>query len=408
MGPFSLSSSSTRGQLNQSAVDVLEYMHQNEYVHADIKASNLMLGYKDSQKVYLVDYGLSYRYCPDGAHKEYKENPKKGHNGTIEYTSLDAHKGVVPSRRGDLQILGFCLLHWLSGSLPWDDVLHNPTAVMEAKIRLMDNLPQSVQKLSVTGASTTEVAALLQYVKSLRYQDRPDYQRLRKMLSTEAKEKLDFSIPQGPGGSKVPDHPIRGKRASKSRGLPEVKSQAKELEDEDDAIDEEMKLKQLPACYRQTPLPQKTEEVQGSLRLRPAAVKSFKEDESWDDDDEEEEARSKPIDARYLRGPPIGHPREKTQSRSRDELPITSMKQEVGEYQSATRERDNFSYTTEGEDWDDLDEEVQQQQDGEVWMDNIDDDESQQLEDQNASSHVMYCSVVVAATLLLAAGASLM
>lgn len=44
--------------------------------------------------MYLADYGLSYRYCPNGEHKEYKENPKKGHNGTIEYTSIDAHKGV--------------------------------------------------------------------------------------------------------------------------------------------------------------------------------------------------------------------------------------------------------------------------------------------------------------------------
>lgn len=45
-------------------------------------------------QVYLADYGLSYRYCPSGVHKEYKENPKKGHNGTIEYTSLDAHSGL--------------------------------------------------------------------------------------------------------------------------------------------------------------------------------------------------------------------------------------------------------------------------------------------------------------------------
>lgn len=45
-------------------------------------------------QVYLADYGLSYRYCPDGVHKEFKENPKKGHNGTIEYTSLDAHRGA--------------------------------------------------------------------------------------------------------------------------------------------------------------------------------------------------------------------------------------------------------------------------------------------------------------------------
>ena len=45
-------------------------------------------------KVYLADYGLAYRYCPGGIHREYKKNPKKGHNGTMEYTSLDAHLGV--------------------------------------------------------------------------------------------------------------------------------------------------------------------------------------------------------------------------------------------------------------------------------------------------------------------------
>lgn len=41
----------------------------------------------------------------------------------------------APSRRGDLQILGFCLLHWLCGSLPWDNVLRDPIKVQEAKER---------------------------------------------------------------------------------------------------------------------------------------------------------------------------------------------------------------------------------------------------------------------------------
>uniref|UniRef100_A0A674ACK1 non-specific serine/threonine protein kinase n=1 Tax=Salmo trutta TaxID=8032 RepID=A0A674ACK1_SALTR len=122
-------------QLGRVLLDVLEYIHDNEYVHADIKAANLMLGHTDPDKVYLADYGLSYRYSPDGVHKEYKNNPKKGHNGTIEYTSIDAHNGVAPSRRGDLEVLGFCLLHWLCGALPWDSVLKNPIQVQEAKTR---------------------------------------------------------------------------------------------------------------------------------------------------------------------------------------------------------------------------------------------------------------------------------
>ncbi|XP_035461593.2 serine/threonine-protein kinase VRK2 isoform X5 [Scophthalmus maximus] len=185
-------------QLGQGLVDVLEYIHENEYVHADIKAANLMQGYTDPEKIYLADYGLSYRYCPDGVHKEYKENPRKGNNGTIEYTSLDAHKGITPSRRGDLQILGFCLLHWLCGSLPWDSVLKDPAEVQVAKTRLMDNLPDSVRQLSVSRASTEEVAAFLLYVKSLEYKDKPDYQHLKDLLASVVRGKLDFSMPGGP------------------------------------------------------------------------------------------------------------------------------------------------------------------------------------------------------------------
>ncbi|CAG05154.1 unnamed protein product, partial [Tetraodon nigroviridis] len=170
-------------QLGQRLVSVLEYIHENEYVHGDIKAANLMLGYTDPEQVYLADYGLSYRYCPSGVHKEYKENPKKGHNGTIEYTSLDAHSGLDPSRRGDLQILGFCLLHWLCGSLPWDDVLKDPIKVQKAKERLMDHLPHSVQHLSTHSVSTDEVAKFLLHVKTLAYHDKPDYQHLQDVLS---------------------------------------------------------------------------------------------------------------------------------------------------------------------------------------------------------------------------------
>lgn len=47
--------------------------------------------------MYLVDYGLAYRYCPDGVHKEYKEDPKRCHDGTLEFTSIDAHNGVGTS-----------------------------------------------------------------------------------------------------------------------------------------------------------------------------------------------------------------------------------------------------------------------------------------------------------------------
>lgn len=40
---------------------------------------------------------------------------------------------LAPSRRGDLEILSFCMLHWLSGRLPWDQDLKVPSTVQAAK-----------------------------------------------------------------------------------------------------------------------------------------------------------------------------------------------------------------------------------------------------------------------------------
>jgi len=48
--------------------------------------------------VYLLDYGLVYRFNPEGNHKEYKEDPKRKHDGTVEFTSRDAHNGVGKDR----------------------------------------------------------------------------------------------------------------------------------------------------------------------------------------------------------------------------------------------------------------------------------------------------------------------
>ncbi|XP_006909640.1 serine/threonine-protein kinase VRK2 isoform X1 [Pteropus alecto] len=182
---------STVLQLGIRMLDVLEYIHENEYVHGDIKAANLLLGYKNPDRVYLADYGLSYRYCPNGNHKQYQENPRKGHNGTMEFTSLDAHKGVALSRRSDLEILGYCLLRWLCGKLPWEKNLKDPVAVQTAKTNLLDELPESVLKWAPSGSSCCEIAQYLTCAHNLAYDEKPNYQMLKKILNPSG-------IPLGP------------------------------------------------------------------------------------------------------------------------------------------------------------------------------------------------------------------
>lgn len=165
-------------------LDILEYIHSHGYIHADIKGSNLLLGYNDrsNEKVYLVDFGLACRYAySDGKHKEYNEDPRKAHDGTIEYTSRDAHVGAH-SRRGDLEILGYNMVHWLCGKLPWEDNLKNPETVHAAKSKYMDNIPKFMKDCFPKPGQYSSLQQYLDYIVKLRFDEEPNYDCCRRLL----------------------------------------------------------------------------------------------------------------------------------------------------------------------------------------------------------------------------------
>jgi len=130
---------STVANIVCQVVSSLEYIHFRGFTHNDVKAANLLFGPDaKSDQIYLVDFGLCVKYIKgsdNGSHKEYKADPKKAHDGTIEYLSRDAHIGCT-SRRSDLEVLGFNIIHWISGSLPWVGIANNPkkSASLEGSI----------------------------------------------------------------------------------------------------------------------------------------------------------------------------------------------------------------------------------------------------------------------------------
>lgn len=166
-------------------LDVYEFIHGCGYVHADLKAANILMGYGKQQQhqAYLVDFGLASHYTT----KDFKPDPKKMHNGTIEYTSRDAHLGV-PTMRADLEILGYNLIEWLGVDLPWvkEKLLTNPNKVQKSKEEFMSEVTTNLKKLFPKGVPAA-ILEYFKYVAKMEYNETPDYEKCRKIFQNTLK-----------------------------------------------------------------------------------------------------------------------------------------------------------------------------------------------------------------------------
>ncbi|XP_062539357.1 nucleosomal histone kinase 1 [Armigeres subalbatus] len=168
-------------------IDVLEYIHDCTYVHADLKGANILLGFgktASKNQLFLVDFGLASHYT----NKDFKPDPKKMHNGTIEYTSRDAHHGV-PTMRGDMEILAYNVIQWAGTLLPWEaeKLLTNPVKVQESKEKHMKDV-SGFMKYCFKKDIPKPIQEYVKYVATLKYNDKPDYSKCRKFFETGLKE----------------------------------------------------------------------------------------------------------------------------------------------------------------------------------------------------------------------------
>ncbi|KAM8895116.1 serine/threonine-protein kinase VRK3 isoform 1-T9 [Spinachia spinachia] len=169
-------------QLACRILDVLQYIHSNEYVHADINAENVYIKPGQKSQVYLVGYCHAFRFCPGGQHVEYREASRTPHEGTAEFISMDAHKGAAPSRRSDLQSLGYCMLRWHTGTLPWTH-LADPDQVANEKHRYTEDVPALLSHCFGRKGVSSAFETYLTKVMSLQYSEQPDYSALKAGLS---------------------------------------------------------------------------------------------------------------------------------------------------------------------------------------------------------------------------------
>ncbi|XP_055383038.1 casein kinase I [Condylostylus longicornis] len=158
----------------------LEFLHLKFFIHRDIKPDNFLMGIgRHCNKLFLIDFGLAkkYRDPRNKQHIPYRED--KNLTGTARYASINAHLGIEQSRRDDMESLGYVMMYFNRGALPWQG--------MKAT-----NKKQKYEKISEKKMSTpievlckgfpAEFSMYLNYCRSLRFEEQPDYMYLRQLF----------------------------------------------------------------------------------------------------------------------------------------------------------------------------------------------------------------------------------
>jgi serine/threonine protein kinase len=173
------------------ALNRIETLHENGIIHRDIKPDNFLIGYgKNKDKIYLIDFGLSKYYIQNGVHIPYGKH--NGFIGSYRYSSIRNHHGIEQSRRDDLESLGYMLIYFLKGVLPWQGLKESTKS---KKSKQISNIKTNMPLNELCEGLPKEFGIYMKYCRRLDFHQPPDYKFLRKLfinLFQENKYELDY------------------------------------------------------------------------------------------------------------------------------------------------------------------------------------------------------------------------
>lgn len=167
----------------------VQTIHEKNMIYRDIKPDNFLIGRPNSKAanvIHVVDFGMAKQYRDPKTKQHIPYRERKSLSGTARYMSINTHLGREQSRRDDLEALGHVFLYFLRGGLPWQGL---KAATNKQKYEKIGEKKQTtaIKDLCEGYPGIEEFTKYLTYVRNLGFEDTPDYDYLRDLLSQALK-----------------------------------------------------------------------------------------------------------------------------------------------------------------------------------------------------------------------------
>ena len=168
--------------LADQMIQLLQYVHEQRLVHRDVKPDNFVIGIDDERHMlFLIDFGLSKCYWNPKKNKHIPFRDDKHLTGTGRYASIGNHKGYEQSRRDDLESMGYVLVYFVHGGLPWQNQRDKSRRTRYQK--MMEGKIAAAEKETLWRNLPDAFRLFFNYVFNLEFSETPDYNFCRRLFA---------------------------------------------------------------------------------------------------------------------------------------------------------------------------------------------------------------------------------
>ncbi|ORD99317.1 KC11 [Hepatospora eriocheir] len=168
-------------------IEQIKMLHSRNFLHRDIKPENFMLN-RNEDSIYIIDLGLGKKFWDSLHNRHIPFRNDKNLTGTARYASVNTAGGCEQGRRDDLESLGYMLIYFWKGRLPWQGI---KAETRKEKYEKIFKIKSEIKIKELCEECPKEMVKYMEAVRMLKFTDYPNYDGYIRLFK-EALKRMGF------------------------------------------------------------------------------------------------------------------------------------------------------------------------------------------------------------------------